>query len=64
MEPQEIEELMERPSKLGNVKRIPGGISYDGQCPECGGHDMKDKGSFDKCMSCGLRIGADYLGSS
>jgi len=25
-------------------------------CPECGSLDIKDKGSFSKCMQCGERI--------
>ena len=33
-----------------------GGWGYDGSCPWCGGGNIKDKGSFDKCMDCGERI--------
>ena len=33
------------------------GVHYADYCPVCGSKDMKDCGSFDKCMGCGNRIG-------
>ena len=30
---------------------------YDGTCPRCGGGDMKDKGTYDKCKVCGSEVG-------
>lgn len=34
-----------------------GGHSYSwNKCPQCGGTNLKDKGSFDKCLDCGHRI--------
>jgi hypothetical protein len=33
-----------------------GGYSYDGRCPWCGSSNVKDVGSFDKCLDCGERI--------
>lgn len=49
----------------GRLKGIrPGSVqvgldewSYDGDCPWCGGDDLKDKGvSGDRCLRCGRRI--------
>jgi hypothetical protein len=31
-----------------------------GKCPACGSDNLKDKGSFDKCMNCGKRITASW----
>ena len=32
------------------------GWGYDGRCPWCNSDDIREKGSFDKCMACGKRI--------
>lgn len=41
----------------GNVQLLEnGGFSYDGTCPECRSTNIKEKGSFDKCLDCGERI--------
>jgi hypothetical protein len=44
-------------TRPGSVDLIPGGgWSYDGRCPWCYSENIKDKGSFDKCMDCGRRM--------
>ena len=37
------------------------GMQLTGDCPDCGSGNTRDKGSFDKCMDCGLRITMEYL---
>lgn len=45
-----------------------GGVWWTGKggfccvhCPKCGGHNFKEKGSFDKCIDCGERVGQQAL---
>ena len=37
------------------------GMTLNGICPDCGGSEMKDKGSYDKCMGCGTRLTMEYM---
>ena len=37
------------------------GVTFSGICPDCGGSEMKDKGSYDKCMGCGARLTMEYM---
>jgi predicted RNA-binding Zn-ribbon protein involved in translation (DUF1610 family) len=37
------------------------GMRFGGRCPECGGRDLRDRGSYDKCMECGMRITLEYV---
>ena len=37
------------------------GMTLSGICPDCGGSEMKDKGSYDKCMGCGARLTMEYM---
>ena len=37
------------------------GVTLNGICPDCGSEEMKDKGSYDKCMGCGTRLTMEYL---
>ena len=37
------------------------GMTLNGICPDCGGSEMKDKGSYDKCMGCGARLTMEYM---
>lgn len=47
------------PHPKGGIARLPGGgISFT-HCPSCGSRDLKDNGTWDKCMSCGARISMD-----
>ena len=39
------------------------GIWQKGMCPHCRSLNLRDKGSFDKCMDCGLRITCELVGS-
>lgn len=40
----------------GSVILIGNGFSYDGFCPKCRSSNIKEKGSWDKCLDCGFRI--------
>lgn len=41
----------------GSVQLLgDGGWQYDGKCPKCNSENIRDKGSYDKCLQCGLRI--------
>ena len=33
----------------------------DGLCFDCGSGNLKDRGSYDKCMDCGARLTPEYL---
>lgn len=48
----------------GSVEVFVGGYGYDGRCPRCGSVNMKDKGSFDKCLDCGCRTSEFDLGEA
>ena len=48
-------------SKDGAVSYEACGWSYGDACPECGSEDLRGKGSWEKCMSCGTRITLEYL---
>ena len=37
------------------------GMTLNGICPDCGSSEMKDKGSYDKCMGCGVRLTMEYM---
>ena len=37
------------------------GMGYDGACPDCGSLDVRDTGSYDKCLNCGTRITMEYV---
>ena len=37
------------------------GVTLNGICPDCGSEEMKDKGSYDKCMGCGARLTMEYM---
>ena len=37
------------------------GMTLNGTCPDCGSNEMKDKGSYDKCMDCGERLTMEYM---
>lgn len=41
----------------GSITLFEGGFSYDGRCPSCNSSNIREKGSWDKCMDCGMRIG-------
>jgi len=43
----------------GNVILTKVKVAQVQSCPSCGSTRIKDKGSFDKCMDCGARIGDD-----
>jgi len=36
-------------------------MTLNGICPDCGSSEMKDKGSYDKCMGCGARLTMEYM---
>ena len=48
-------------STPGGVSYELFGMGYDGACPDCGSVDVKDQGSYDKCLSCGTRITLEYV---
>lgn len=65
--PDERLQLLCRSCHFGLGRHPQGGIYSEGdhafgwnQCPKCGGTDLKDKGSFDKCLDCGHRITAGW----
>ncbi len=35
-------------------------VWQSGKCSNCLSSNIKDKGSFDKCMDCGARMGLDF----
>jgi len=37
------------------------GMTLPQSCPICGSNDMKDKGSYDKCMGCGERLTMEFI---
>lgn len=42
--------------QTGSVQDVGEGTP-EAKCPVCGSTNLRDKGSFDKCMDCGKRIG-------
>lgn len=36
------------------------GVTLPNTCPRCESSNLKDKGSFEKCLACGLRIIPDF----
>ena len=48
-------------STSGKVSYSLFGMTLPEECPDCGSRDMQDKGSYDKCRGCGIRLTMEYI---